>query len=431
VIATMNDSVYAYDVRTLAKVWSVSLGSARTSYPTVGGEQLLYGGAAGCVSTPVSDLTYIYVACTNTTPTWVLYKLNITDGSTAASRVITGTVTGTGDPTGGDLVSGGVLTFYPDFEFNRSALALNSGNVYVAFGSYDDAHPWHGWLFSIDASAMTISALWCATPNGYGGAMWYAGGPAIDGSGNIYAMTGNGDYDGTANFSESFVKLNSSLVMQDWFTPSDWATLTAADKDIDAGPMLVSGLVVGGAKDSKVYSVNASCMGHLGGTVGGCTAPQTITTDASILFSTCTAAACYFSNNSNKLHGYTYSGSTFSTSAILSPSATASPGQAASSSFNGTSTGIVWMTTVASSAFTSAQAATLRALNAADLTEIWNSDTSGKDTLGSLAKYAAPVVVNGLVLVPTQSGNVAVYGSFPGGSSLSGGSSISGGASIQ
>jgi hypothetical protein len=36
-----------------------------------------------------------------------------------------------------------------------------------------------------------------STPNGNGGSFWQSGrGPAADQDGNIYAVTGNGDYDG-------------------------------------------------------------------------------------------------------------------------------------------------------------------------------------------------------------------------------------------
>jgi hypothetical protein len=71
---------------------------------------------------------------------------------------------------------------------------------------------------------------------------------------------------------------------------------------------------------------------------------------------------------------------------------------------------------VSTSALYNAEPGTLRALNPAGLSEYWNSDASGADTLGILSKYAAPVVANGRVFVPTQSGYVAVYGLLPSGS---------------
>jgi uncharacterized protein (TIGR03437 family) len=43
-------------------------------------------------------------------------------------------------------------------------------------------------------------------------------------------------------------------------------------------------------------------------------------------------------------------------------------------------------------------------------TELWNSDLDPDDSLGDFAKFVAPTVVNGMVYVPTFSGQVVVYG---------------------
>ena len=62
------------------------------------------------------------------------------------------------------------------------------------------------------------------TPTGSQGAIWSGGmAPAVDTNGNIYVMTGNGTFDGTANFGESLIKLNGSLSVQDYATPSNWS----------------------------------------------------------------------------------------------------------------------------------------------------------------------------------------------------------------
>ena len=82
-----------------------------------------------------------------------------------------------------------------------------------------------------------------------------------------------------------------------------------------------------------------------------------------------------------------------------------------SGSSNGTASGILWITTAAASSFTATQPGTLRALNVSTLTELWNSDTSGHDTPGSLSKYAKTLTIaNGKVFVATQDGQVKVFG---------------------
>lgn len=60
-------------------------------------------------------------------------------------------------------------------------------------------------------------------------------GLAADSSGDIYAITSNGSWDGTSNFSDSFVKLSPNLIVLDYFTPYNQATLSANDQDLGSG----------------------------------------------------------------------------------------------------------------------------------------------------------------------------------------------------
>jgi hypothetical protein len=46
-----------------------------------------------------------------------------------------------------------------------------------------------------------------------------SGGPAADGAGNIYVTTGNGPWDGKTAWSDSVLKFNAQLQMEDYFTP--------------------------------------------------------------------------------------------------------------------------------------------------------------------------------------------------------------------
>jgi hypothetical protein len=53
----------------------------------------------------------------------------------------------------------------------------------------------------------------------------------------------------------------------------------------------------------------------------------------------------------------------------------------------------------------------LQAFDALDVThELWSSDTSPNDVLGSVAKFAPPTVANGRVFVGTASNQLVVYG---------------------
>ena len=97
----------------------------------------------------------------------------------------------------------------------------------------------HGWLIGYDgirpdAAGWRIHdhAEWQRRP-----LSWQSGrGPAADRQGNIYAVTGNGDYDGMRNF-ESFVKISlQGSATVDLYTPADWKSMSDNDFDLSAGP---------------------------------------------------------------------------------------------------------------------------------------------------------------------------------------------------
>lgn len=410
---TLSGNVYAFDANAVGSspLWSVNITTPRSSYP--GSEALQYGQAVGCMATPLVYQGYLFVECTDNTPIHTLYKLNLSTGATVASAILTASVTGTGDSTGGvaDNVSGGTLTFFPDYEMSRPSLTGANGYVYVSFGSYDDVPPWHGWIMAVSVSSMAVAHAICLSPNGSGAAVWPASGPAVDASGNLYVTTGNGDYDGTSNFAESIVKLSPALTIVDWFTPSDYATMSAADKDMSAGPFLPPGtnLVVAAAKDGRIFSIDRSCMGKLGGTVGGCS-PQIFGTGNAILNVAFMNGIGYFSrrtfSGADGISAYTLTGSSWNTTATTSTVTSYFPGAIVSGSSNGASNGILWATTVGANAATTAQGATLRAFNASTLAEIWNSGS----TIGNMSKYTPPHVWDGKVYVATQSGQIVVRG---------------------
>ena len=423
IVASMHDTVYAFDANATgsAALWTVSVGTSRTSYPD---SPTLYGAESGCLSTPVVDpaAKLLYVSCTVSTPNVKLAKIDLTSGSILSSVIVSASVPGTGDPGGSDCVSGGVLSFCPEWEIQRPGLTLANGIVYLGFGSYNDDHPWHGWLIGYRASDLSQAGAWCASPNGYGGAVWNAGmAPAVDGAGNVYAVTGNGDYDGTANFGESIVKLSPTLAVLDWFTPANWSTLNNNDQDLgSSGAMLIPGtaLAAWGAKDGNVYSVNTGCMGHLGGTVGGCTAPQvfqavspTCTSDCGIYGGAVFFGGTgYFPNVAQHVYAFSLTGSTWSKSSVAQSVSYAFPGATMAISAGGTSNAIVWTVTVGASNETSLRPGTLRALSPSDLSEWWDSDTTGHDSLGTASKFSPPTVANGRVYVATQDLAVQVFG---------------------
>jgi hypothetical protein len=187
-----------------------------------------------------------------------LHALDITSGAEkfGGPVVITASVPGTG---AGSV--GGTVSFNPQRQNQRAALALANGLVIISWASHEDITPYHGWVIAYNASNLQQAGVFNSTPNGNDGGIWQAGrGPVIDGSGNAYFITGNGDWDGAKNFGDSMLKLGTSgtLSLSDWFTPDNQSTLNSKDWDLGSSAlMLIPGtnLVAGGGKEGKIPPV--------------------------------------------------------------------------------------------------------------------------------------------------------------------------------
>jgi hypothetical protein len=179
---------------------------------------------------------------------------------------------------------GGQIKLDTSQQKQRAALLLKNGALYIGFGTNRETdNSMHGWLFAYDAATLQQKAVWNVTPTSHNGGIWQAGsGPAADGAGNVYVMTGNGPFDadkGGRSFGDSFVKLKlegATLTVKDYFTPCNQFLLdkscnAAARCDLDlgsAGPLLAPGiapgsdLLIGGGKDGNIYVVDTANMGH-------------------------------------------------------------------------------------------------------------------------------------------------------------------------
>lgn len=421
IATTVGGYIYAFDANNYSSrpVWSASFGPGFLNSNDAG----FYGETQSCVSTPAIDLanSYLYAVCANSLNEWNLVKLNLATGATITSTQISGQYPGTGDPNGGDTIIDGELQFDTKSHYNRTALALANGNVYVGFGSMGDAHPWHGWVFAYSTSSLSQIGVYCITPSNYGGAVWNAGGGlSVDQSGNLYAFLGNGGYDGSTAFANSIIKLNSSLSLVDWFTPSNWATLESDDYDLASSHAILmrssngSTLLVGGAKDGRVYVVDSTCMGELQGSGSPCPSPQLWYTveagqnNMGIYGGIYANNTLFVPNVSGYIYAYSFSPSSgsFNQTPTTTSATYAYPGAQLSYSSNGATNGVLWALTCASNSITTAVQATLRAFNPSTMSEIYNSGTTEGDAIGTLNKFNIPVVWNGHVFVGSGS---AVY----------------------
>ncbi len=416
-VSTMHNSVYAFDANPSAPatpLWKVNFGTPVPSsvifpvYSDIGSE-------AGILSTGTIDLQrgVIYVVAETLrtgTPIFSLHALDLTTGAEklGGPTVITATVN-----QGGQTVA-----FDPKFHLQRPGLLLANGAVYIGFGSAADQVPWHGWVIAYDASNVSRQlAPFVTTPSGMGGGIWESGrGLAADSAGAIYAISGNGDYDGVANYGESFLKLTgTTMSVSDWYTPTGWKNMEDYDGDLSAGPALISGthLMVGADKLGYVYLLDSSAMGKLG---GGAT--KTVPPSGGLIFNFAlwprgTSTYIFQQGYGEGLRCLEITGNDInptplSTSSVIPDTSRVGITLSASGALSGT--GIVWETTGDfSAAFTPG---TLHAFDASNLAnELWSSDTNGsQDRLGSFMKFVNPTVANGKVYVATGSNTVVVYG---------------------
>jgi outer membrane protein assembly factor BamB len=304
-VATMANRVYAFDAQDGSQLWERTLGT-----PVTGSRTIDYWGINdhwGILSTPVIDVSTgtMYVVAWISTDGSVasaehsLCAISIKDGTDVNPA---GSLEGAAYDPGHGLP---VQTFRSAARKQRASLLLTSVNgvstVFVGFGTIaESSDTARGWIIACGTTPPQVSAAWTSTAKGSGGGLWQAGaGLVADDQGFIYAMTGNGDFDGVTDFGESFVKLRyqpaqgaagASLQLVDWWAPwtdkertvgalarvgaealpsnfrahsagmgADWG-----DMDLGSGgPVLVpsAGAVLGAGKDGVLYVLDMNAMG--------------------------------------------------------------------------------------------------------------------------------------------------------------------------
>jgi hypothetical protein len=424
--ATLNNSVYAFDADLAeAPLWQVNLG---TAVPLRG---VNLGPQCGILSTPVIDQTsgtmYVVpmISQSGARAHW-LHALDITTGleKFGGPVQIQGTVNGTA-PDG----KNGVVAFGSVNQMQRPALLLNGTTVTVMFGTaYETSPKYHGWVFNYDSQTLQPTSIWCSSRNGARAGIWMSGrGAAADGNG-IYFMVGNGNSSG-GNFGEMAVRMNHGT-NRDYFLPDDYNTLNGNDWDLGAGgPLLIpeTGLLVGGGKTGMLWVLNRT---NLGKYVPG---------NSQVVQNWQATAGCNtaYWNGCNEIHhiaywdrvgaspllyvwgwedplnSFAFGGTTFTTTpAASNPTVANYPGGILAVSANGSQqgTGILWAAMSTQDASQGPSPGMLRAFDAVSLTELWNSTMNTADSLGQLAKFCVPTVVNGKVYMATFSNQVAVYG---------------------
>jgi hypothetical protein len=383
-VCTENNTVYAFDADTGGTIyWKTNFGTPYTSScsdltPTI-----------GITGTPVIDLDSgtLYVDTKLASgPAHKLHALDITTGSEKF----------------GGPVTIAASNFSASLQHQRPGLLLLNGVVYLAFGSHCDQGSYHGFVLGYNATNLTQVSAFDTTPTGSQAAVWSGGmAPAVDTSGNIYIMTGNGTFDGSVNFGESMVKLNGSLAVQDYATPANWSDLNGGDKDLGSGGvvLLPTHYAVGIGKDGYLYLADVNNMGYVGSFVQSFLAQPNYgdTVGKSPVYWQGPGKQYLFvlhSNNPTKSFEFT------GTNIVTTPLGTAAftPNDRCgglSLSANGTNNGVLWEIGSDSN---------LRAYDAVNFPKVlWTG------SVGSYVKMTCPTVANGKVYVGTSNG-LGVWG---------------------
>ncbi len=445
IVATTNNSVFAFDADTGAQIWHDDLGVPIFHYLICGPGPCGYAdyqGNIGVSATPVIDrangLLYVVdkdLTGTDAAPIFT-NRMHVLDLVTGAEQA--GSPFALSPVVPGSVDNGTNLLFDQQKQQARPGLLLLDGLVYVSFGSHGDEMPFHGFLaayqYSASRGTLTQEYAWSTTqdrpafatdelPAGEG-SLWQSGsGPMVDGAGYIYVMVANGiatAQEGGTSYAHCFVKLSPQLEVKDWFLPYLWDELNGADLDTGSGgPILIPGTryVVGAGKAGELFSLDTADMGHL--STFDIHAVDTLQIanpffGTPLLWASGGVMRLYAWGTSDPLKSWAVGdGGWFNSLDPIVSDAGVNPGGAdpvailtLSTNGDAPGTSVLWANKPQfGDPNQNRQPGVLYAINPDTLQPLWNSGTtwsldSGTTPLGTYGKFVPPVVANGKVYVP-------------------------------
>ncbi|HLZ07639.1 MAG TPA: hypothetical protein VKT80_03560, partial [Chloroflexota bacterium] len=244
---------------------------------------------------PDSKTLYVDAMTTpdgGTTKRHLIFAISIEDGTTRGGWPLDVS----------SIVQFGGKAFDSTFHNQRGALAILNRTLYVPYGGHGaDCGDYRGWVVAVPLDRPT--AVEAFATGVHGGGIWGPSGVASDGTA-VYVATGNAfNPTVTWNQSEAILRFENgatfSGLVKDWFAPSDWYTLDAADYDLGGtGPVILdvpgatpSKLIVALGKNRIAYLLDRTNLGGFGkgnGTTGEGIASAQVTSLGII-----TAAAAY------------------------------------------------------------------------------------------------------------------------------------------
>jgi polyvinyl alcohol dehydrogenase (cytochrome) len=245
--ATEHDTVYALAADTGTVRWSRHLGEPMPKRELPCGNIDPLGITATMVYDPATGLVFALAETVGAHHT--LFGLDARTGAV--------TVTRAAEPPKGDPVA----------HQQRSALTLEGGRVYVAYGGLaGDCANYIGSVVGIPTTG-TGPLVSYAVPTTREAGIWTPGGAIVHNGQLLYAV-GNGESTSRYDTSDSILALDPNLALKDSFSPGTWAQDN--DQDLDLGSMtavVVNGYVLSAGKRGIAYTLRPDHLGGIGGQV--------------------------------------------------------------------------------------------------------------------------------------------------------------------
>ena len=245
-VATENNTVYALNAANGRVAWKRHLGTP------VQGSTLPCGNiepVTGITGTPAISGGTIYAVAFLNGYRHVLFGLSLRGGKVTMKRAI--------DAPGSD----------PRVHQQRAALSVSKGRVYVAFGGLaGDCGDYKGRVVSVRTHGKPGKRTFTVGVHREG-AIWAPSGAAINHSGTLFVVTGNGDATSGFDYGNSVIRLTPKLRQTDFYRAPNSPQLNQTDTDLGSvGPTLLGAnrmFVIGKEGLGLILSTT-----HLGGTGG-------------------------------------------------------------------------------------------------------------------------------------------------------------------
>jgi uncharacterized protein (TIGR03437 family) len=422
-VATGHGSLYAFDAddnsgpnaRALWQMSTIDPSHGVTAVPAADVNCAVVWPELGILGTPVIDAgsgTIFLIAETKETGNQYVFRLHSLDITSGTERP-------------GSPVTIKPPGFVPLAHKQRAALLLSHGVIYSPWSSNCDLGAYHGWVLAHDAATLKLLGVYNASPDGNASSFWNGGaGPAADADGNVYVVSANGDFtagNGGQDYGDSVLKLAPAprLAVEDFFAPFNQNLLDLNDVDLgssgalllpdEAGSPAHPHLLFAAGKEGRMYLLDRDRLGGAQtGSDSGALASLPVLPHSVFGNAAYFNGSIYIAPELSPLFAFPVGrASLASTPSARATTSIGSLGATPSISANGDKNGIVWI--VSSDSY-----GTLRAYDAAGLTQLYDSNTKPADSTKGFAEFAVPTIADGKVFVGS-SGSVAVYGELPSG----------------